>query len=178
MYPHSTAVSFCQSGIVVLVLFSYPLQLHPCRASLDKFLFPAPPTTTINENRLGGGVRSGTTTGGRFPAAQAPYLDDVDGGPEEEEEDTSTLAEAPSPGGGGSKPTHLAAGKTVANSVATNEVEIPLGRFIVESSVILFSTFLIAMFVSSLETVLGFVGATGSTTISFILPSVFCAFFF
>ncbi|GAA5856089.1 hypothetical protein JCM5353_003589, partial [Sporobolomyces roseus] len=41
------------------------------------------------------------------------------------------------------------------------------------SSVILFSTFVIAMFVSSLETVLGFVGATGSTTISFILPSLF-----
>ncbi|GAA5867105.1 hypothetical protein JCM5353_003278, partial [Sporobolomyces roseus] len=44
MYPHSTAVSICQSGIVVLVLFSYPLQLHPARASLDKFLFPSPIT--------------------------------------------------------------------------------------------------------------------------------------
>jgi amino acid permease len=32
------------------------------------------------------------------------------------------------------------------------------------------------MFVSSLEVVLGFVGATGSTTISFILPAIFCEY--
>jgi len=53
------------------------------------------------------------------------------------------------------------------------EVDIPLGRFVVETSFILLATFLIALFTDSLETVLGFVGATGSTTISFILPAVF-----
>jgi len=53
------------------------------------------------------------------------------------------------------------------------EVDIPLVRFVLETSFILLATFLIALFVDSLETVLGFVGATGSTMISFILPAVF-----
>ncbi|GAA5924745.1 hypothetical protein JCM1841_004135 [Sporobolomyces salmonicolor] len=110
MYPHTTLVSIGQLGIVVLVLFSYPLQLHPARASLDKFLFPHP-TPSDDDDTL---------------------VDDHAGGD-----------------------------------------DIPLGRFVLESSLILFATFCIAMFVSSLETVLGFVGATGSTTISFILPSIF-----
>jgi amino acid permease len=112
MYPRTNIVMIGQVGIVILVLFSYPLQLHPARASLDKFLFPQ-----------------------RVPTSDD---DDVD-----EHSDGD---------------------------------EIPLGRFVVESGALLFTTFLIAMFVSSLETVLGFVGATGSTTISFILPSVFCAY--
>ncbi|GAA6049356.1 hypothetical protein JCM3770_007305 [Rhodotorula araucariae] len=112
MYPRTTLVSIGQVGITILVLFSYPLQLHPARASLDKFLFPHRPSDA----------------------------------------DDCTLA-ADDHGGAGD--------------------EIPLGRFVVESAVLLFATFMIAMFVSSLEVVLGFVGATGSTTISFILPAVF-----
>lgn len=114
MYPRSTLVSIGQVGITILVLFSYPLQLHPARASLDKFLFP----TTSSED------------------------DDA----------------------------------TIVGDDHGRGDEIPLGRFVIESAVLLFATFVIAMFVSSLEVVLGFVGATGSTTISFILPSVFCAF--
>lgn len=109
MYPRTRLVSFCQVGITILVLFSYPLQLHPARASLDKFLFPVQPAEGDEASDHGSGD------------------------------------------------------------------EIPLGRFVIESGVLLFSTFVIAMFVSSLEVVLGFVGATGSTTISFILPAVFCA---
>lgn len=120
MYPRTKVVLIGQVGIVVLVLFSYPLQLHPARASLDKFLFP---------HRVA--------------------LSDDD------RDDGSNADEDCSHGGGGGD-------------------EIPLGRFVLESAALLFATFLIAMFVSSLEIVLGFVGATGSTTISFILPSVFC----
>lgn len=119
MYPRTKVVLIGQVGIVVLVLFSYPLQLHPARASLDKFLFP---------HRVA--------------------LSDDD------RDDGSNAEEDCSHGGGGGD-------------------EIPLGRFVLESAALLFATFLIAMFVSSLEIVLGFVGATGSTTISFILPSVF-----
>lgn len=116
MYPRNKLVSIGQVGITILVLFSYPLQLHPARASLDKFLFPHPT-------------------------------------PAEAEDDDTAIAPVDDHGSGD---------------------DIPLTRFVVESAVLLFSTFFIAMFVSSLETVLGFVGATGSTTISFILPSVFC----
>ena len=145
MYPHSTAVSICQSGIVVLVLFSYPLQLHPARASLDKFLFPSPNPTSSSSS-------SSTATTSTPPATRRLSESDVSDEDDEEEDSISdTLVSSSS-----------------EQHVAQQEPEIPLTRFIIESSLILFSTFLIAMFVTSLETVLGFVGATGSTTISFI----------
>ncbi|GAA5939860.1 aspartate/glutamate transporter [Sporobolomyces koalae] len=150
MYPHSTAVSICQSGIVILVLFSYPLQLHPCRASLDKLLFPTRPTTTTTTTRSTRKTRNTNKNSNRFRDGSDSETEQEQS--EEEEEDSSTI---------------------LSTESQSQETEIPLTRFIVESSVILFSTFVIAMFVSSLETVLGFVGATGSTTISFILPSIF-----
>ncbi|KAL8287637.1 hypothetical protein RQP46_003495 [Phenoliferia psychrophenolica] len=104
MYPHSVLVSICQLALVVLVLFSYPLQVHPARASLDKAIFPP--------------------------------SDDAESGDHD-------------------------------------SAEIPLGRFVVETSAILLTTFLISMFVDDLSVILGFVGATGSVSISFILPSVY-----
>ena len=36
MYKNSAAATFGRAAIVVLMLFSYPLQAHPCRGSLDK----------------------------------------------------------------------------------------------------------------------------------------------
>ncbi|GAA6009585.1 hypothetical protein JCM11491_001024 [Sporobolomyces phaffii] len=164
MYPHSTAVSICQSGIVILVLFSYPLQLHPARASLDKFLFPSSPSSSSSSlpQRAPSVVaaRPARRSSRRGLSAESESEEEED----DEEEDTSTLADDP-------KAFSSATPRDAA--AASSETEIPLARFIVESSVILFATFVIAMFVSSLETVLGFVGATGSTTISFILPSIF-----
>lgn len=35
-YPKTVMVSIAQTGIVIMVLLSYPLQIHPARASLDK----------------------------------------------------------------------------------------------------------------------------------------------
>lgn len=100
MYPHSLLVSICQFGIVILVLFSYPLQLHPCRASLDKVIrTPAPLVGADGKDRL------------------------------------------PIAGGGGD---HGEEGE-----------EIPLGFFVIETGFVLFTTFLISLFVEKLETVLG-----------------------
>lgn len=43
MYPSTTLfVALGQLAIIVLVLFSYPLQVHPCRNCLDKVFDPAP----------------------------------------------------------------------------------------------------------------------------------------
>jgi len=108
-YPPSTFISICRVFIVILVLFSYPLQLHPCRASLDKVL--------------------------SF-------------GPKPDEDDALLHSDHPS---------H----------------EIPLLKYILMTCSILLLTFIIAINVSRLDLVLGFVGSTGSTTISFILPSIF-----
>jgi len=38
MYPSSPVISIAQVAIGLLVLLSYPLQVHPCRASLDKVI--------------------------------------------------------------------------------------------------------------------------------------------
>jgi amino acid permease len=46
-------------------------------------------------------------------------------------------------------------------------------RFATISTAIILLSYIVSMSVSSLDTVLAYVGATGSTTISFILPGLF-----
>ncbi|GAA94826.1 uncharacterized protein L969DRAFT_97211 [Mixia osmundae IAM 14324] len=110
-YHNSVLASIVRIGVTLFVLFSYPLQLHPCRASLDKVL------------------------AGQQAVAKAA----VEG----------TQQEEPTP--------H----------------EIPQGKFIAMTVGILVATYTIAMNVQNLSVVLGIVGATGSTTVSFILPGLF-----
>lgn len=63
MYPHSLLVSTCQLGLVVLVLFSYPLQVHPSRASLDKAIFPP----TDDEDGIDDGILVGDHDSAEIP---------------------------------------------------------------------------------------------------------------
>ncbi|KAK9324144.1 transmembrane amino acid transporter protein-domain-containing protein [Lipomyces orientalis] len=114
MYASSFSSAVGRAAIVVLVLFSYPLQCHPCRASLDHIYthFILPPASSPVRRSAGGG-------------------------------------------GGGHK------------------TSIPKRRFVVLTAVIISLSYIVAIAVSSLETVLAFVGATGSTSISFILPGIF-----
>ncbi|KAI0031439.1 vacuolar amino acid transporter 5 [Vararia minispora EC-137] len=113
MYPATSLfVAVGQLAIAVLVLFSYPLQVHPCRNCLDKvFHF----NTTAAPGELGG--------------------DDGD---------------------------HTA-----------SESEMTPFKFFVLTMAIVASGFWIAFFVDDLQMVLSFVGSTGSTAISFILPGLF-----
>lgn len=97
-YHDSELINICRAGIVILVLFSYPLQIHPCRASVTH-LFPAPSSA--------------------------------------------------SPAG--------------AEAV----------KHILITTFLLLITFVISINITQLELVLGIIGATGSTTISFILPALF-----
>ncbi|KAH9013268.1 transmembrane amino acid transporter protein-domain-containing protein [Lactarius pseudohatsudake] len=108
MYPSSSLfIAIGQLAIATLVLFSYPLQVHPCRNCLDKVF--------------------------NFDAAS----DKDDVGDEHGSGDMTPLK----------------------HSVLTTAV--------------VAGGFTIAYFVDNLEMVLSFVGATGSTTISFILPGLF-----
>ncbi|KAI8327611.1 transmembrane amino acid transporter protein-domain-containing protein [Blakeslea trispora] len=99
-YPQTHFVALGRLAIVILVIFSYPLQAHPCRASIDKIL------DTIQH-----------------------------------------------------KPT---------------EVSESFDRryWIVTTSIVVLSYF-VAISISQLDIVLSFVGSTGSTAISFILPGLF-----
>ncbi|OLL25541.1 Vacuolar amino acid transporter 5 [Neolecta irregularis DAH-3] len=103
----SLASTIGRTAIVLLVLFSFPLQAHPCRASLEHIIMWRPQMFLKSHN------------------AATPR---------------HTRSEC---------------------------------RFALLTSIILVCSYAVSMTVTSLERVLAFVGATGSTAISFILPGLF-----
>lgn len=111
---------------MVLVTFSYPLQVHPCRASVDAVLKWRP-----------NGSRSARNSPNGSPARTVPLL-------------TGSSAQ---PG---------------ARNDTIGEL-----RFALITTVIIVMSYIVAMTVSSLDKVLAYVGSTGSTSISFILPGLF-----
>lgn len=130
MYPPSVASTIGRAAIVVLVMFSYPLQVHPCRASVDAVLKWRPfKNKTKSSSSDGSPSRAGLLT--------------------------PTPAPLPPPKSAGSAD--------------------PMGdvRFAAITTVIIVLSYIVAMTVSSLEKVLAYVGSTGSTSISFILPGLF-----
>ncbi|KAF2175759.1 hypothetical protein K469DRAFT_756014 [Zopfia rhizophila CBS 207.26] len=121
IYPTAVASTIGRLAIVILVMFSYPLQIHPCRASIDACLKWRP-------------RRRNTQT--------------------ESSPSRNTLL---NPSKSSSKPA----------------AEIGDIRFAIITTILIVLSFVVAMTVSSLEKVLAYVGSTGSTTISFILPGLF-----
>ncbi|KAL5537142.1 hypothetical protein ACEPAF_965 [Sanghuangporus sanghuang] len=118
MYPSTSLfIAVGQLAIVILVLFSYPLQVHPCRNCLDKVFLD----------------------GEALIHHKAPADDD--------ESDVFD-------------PDHV-----------PHEMS-PLKHTLLTAAIIACG-FSIAFFVDDLQLVLSFVGSTGSTTISFILPGLF-----
>lgn len=119
MYPSTSLfIAIGQLAIVILVLFSYPLQVHPCRNCLDKVFHAGKPHIPIK-----------------------PFGD-------EEEEDGPVDEDH-------------------------SHAEMTSFKHTVLTTAIIAFGFLIAFFVDDLQLVLSFVGSTGSTTISFILPGLF-----
>jgi amino acid permease len=124
-YAPSVSVTIGRAAIVVLVVFSYPLQVHPCRASVDAVLKWRPKSTSKS---------SGPSSIDSSPPRNVPLLQ---------------------------------AGKK------RNNDELGETRFAAITTVIMILSYIVAMTVSSLEAVLAYVGSTGSTSISFILPGLF-----
>ena len=121
MYPTAAASTIGRLAIVILVMFSYPLQIHPCRASIDACMKWRP---RRRNQREGSPSRN------------------------------SLMTNMPKPG-------------------APQNREMSDLKFAIISTVLIVLSFITAMTVSSLEKVLAYVGSTGSTTISFILPGLF-----
>ena len=103
-------------------MFSYPLQVHPCRASVDAVLKWRP--------------RKRVDSPSSSPSRSVPLL----------------------PSGRSGKIKEDGIGET---------------RFAAITTLIIVLSYLVAMTVSSLDKVLAYVGSTGSTSISFILPGLF-----
>jgi amino acid permease len=124
-YAPSISATIGRAAIVVLVVFSYPLQVHPCRASVDAVLKWRPKSMIKS---------SGPSSVDSSPPRNIPLLPT------------------------GRKRNDEAIGET---------------RFAAITTAIIILSFIVAMTVSSLEAVLAYVGSTGSTAISFILPGLF-----
>ncbi|RYC56560.1 hypothetical protein CHU98_g9650 [Xylaria longipes] len=123
MYSPSIASTIAKAAIVILVTFSVPLQVHPCRASVDAVLKWRP-------NAIPG-------TQGRTGSPSSRLL----------------------------LPT---ATRSDHGSAPMSEL-----RFAVLTTILLVLAYTVALTVTSLERVLAYVGSTGSTAISFILPGLF-----
>ncbi|KAF1922779.1 uncharacterized protein M421DRAFT_104833 [Didymella exigua CBS 183.55] len=122
MYPTAAAATIGRFAIVILVMFSYPLQIHPCRASIDACAKWRP-------------RRSARACSDQEPSPSRRSL--------------------------------------VASAAPKPRAEMSDLRFAVVTTVLIVLSFITAMTVSSLSLVLAYVGSTGSTTISFILPGLF-----
>ncbi|KAL9022263.1 MAG: hypothetical protein Q9185_000505 [Variospora sp. 1 TL-2023] len=123
VYAPSVSSTIGKAAIVVLVMFSYPLQVHPCRASVDAVLKWRP----------------------------------------------AKRSESPQ-----SSPSRLAS--LLASSKSGPQIRgdgMGETRFAAITTAIIVLSYIVAMTVSSLEKVLAYVGSTGSTSISFILPGLF-----
>lgn len=120
MYPTAAASTIGRLAIVILVMFSYPLQIHPCRASIDACLKWKPRRRNQNESSPS---RNSLLNSPKSANKPKPEMGDV--------------------------------------------------RFAIITTILIILSFITAMTVSSLEKVLAYVGSTGSTTISFILPGLF-----
>ncbi|KAI8084094.1 transmembrane amino acid transporter protein-domain-containing protein [Gilbertella persicaria] len=106
-YPPSYFVAGGRLAMVISCIFSYPLQAHPCRASLDKVLTLLSPSKGLK---------------------------------------ASPLSSPPPPSA---------------------------FKYFAMTTTILIASYLVAITITELDLVLSFVGSTGSTTISFILPGLF-----
>lgn len=126
MYPPAIASTIGKAAIVILVMFSVPLQVHPCRASLDAVLKWRP------NKRSGSDGPSSPSNRYLLPTAAGPT--DSHGAP----------------------------------MAAMSEL-----RFALLTTFIIVLSYITALTVSQLDRVLAYVGATGSTSISFILPGLF-----
>ena len=124
-YLPSASATIGRAAIVVLVMFSYPLQVHPCRASVDAVLKWRPKSLSRS---------SGLSSLESSPPRDTPLL------PTGRKRHDDSLSET---------------------------------RFAVITTAIIILSFIVAMTVNSLEAVLAYVGSTGSTSISFILPGLF-----
>lgn len=134
-YAPSTSATIGRAAIVILVMFSYPLQVHPCRASVNAVLKWRP-----NKSFVSRWKSSASAT----PSGSASISD-------------------------GSPPRDV---PLLPTGVKRN-VEMSETRFAAITTLIIILSYIVAMTVSSLEAVLAYVGSTGSTSISFILPGLF-----
>ncbi|SAM83094.1 uncharacterized protein UBRO_03652 [Ustilago bromivora] len=163
MYPSTSFfVCFGRVSIIILTVFSYPLQVHPCRASLDKVFSKASRRQQILDDAAADASLLASQDGGEGEDAIEPYHDD---------ENVPSQPRQPNP-------PQQQQQQQQQQDLTESDEEIPLGKWCLMTAGILSTTFIISLLVDDLSIILGFVGSVGSTTISFILPGVLYASLF
>ncbi|GMM35902.1 aspartate/glutamate transporter [Saccharomycopsis crataegensis] len=192
MYPAAISSTIGRIAIVVLVTLSFPLQCHPARASINHIVHyisvrkieieSRANSVSSHIQRTASGIFralsfSSTNSGSNLltPRAsgsrnysstnlnsdqQAPLIPNTlnASAPATDVEDEADSLVIP---------------KMRKNKKHATVVELPTKKFIILTTIIVLFSYILALKVRSLEHVLGFVGATGSTSISFILPGIF-----
>lgn len=146
LYPQSTSSIIGRIAIALLVMLAFPLQCHPARSSIHNillFFFPDL-ETKLSESST---ARASTTTSSE-PTERTPLVRSI-----------SSLEE-----------NELAVEQGSIRDVPT---DMDRRLFLSITAGIIIPSYIVAMSVHSLDKVLAIVGATGSTSISFILPGIF-----
>lgn len=146
MYPKDSIPSLVgRLCIVIMVSLSFPLQCHPCRGSVNHVLHF---------------IQNGVLTDGPSRSPGGGYLPIPDAN-DSQSADESFISTTPMEGG--------------HDTDGHDPVIVPLTKkkFYIITTVIVVASYITAISVKSLAHVLAFVGSTGSTSISFILPGLF-----
>ncbi|ODV87873.1 hypothetical protein CANARDRAFT_192817 [[Candida] arabinofermentans NRRL YB-2248] len=151
MYPDSITSTIGRMSIVILVALSYPLQANPARASINHVAY------FLNDTHLAKSIRSfsrSTTTSSYSTTAAERH----------------SLIVSP---GSTNKNAIADESMTYENETAEHSVELTNKKLIIITTIIVVLSYVVSLTITSLEHVLAFVGSTGSTSISFILPGFF-----
>lgn len=155
MYPKDSILSLIgRLCIVIMVGLSYPLQCHPCRGSINHVIFFI----------TNGFKKDQKTTRARNTPEYTSLASDA--GSQSDSHVDSIVDET-------FISTTPVEGAQDSDGHYPIVVKLTSKMFYIITTMILVFSYLVAITVTSLEHVLAFVGSTGSTSISFILPGLF-----
>lgn len=152
MYPKDSISSLIgRLCIVIMVSLSFPLQCHPCRGSINHVIHFL--TVGITSAKVRSSRDGYTSLQSDIESINSIATDSI--------QEDSFISTTPMEG--------------AQDTDGHDPIIVPLTskRFYGITTVIVILSYLVAISVQSLEHVLAFVGSTGSTSISFILPGVF-----
>lgn len=167
MYPKNSILSLIgRLSIVIMVSLSYPLQCHPCRGSVNHVYYYLTKGFSKEETpKLRNHPSVLNSAGHRYS---------TDGETLGLTADIESVADTNSIGADESfVSTTPVEGAQDTDGHGPIIVPLTSRRFYIITTCIVALSYLVAVTVTSLEHVLAFVGSTGSTSISFILPGLF-----
>jgi amino acid permease len=180
-YKSSVSSTVGRVAIVVLVMLSYPLQCHPARASINHIIHYFTHVSKLSNtlsSKLSTVFDTLSTLSQRSDTASSSLVQPQQVQPQPPQQVQQVPVQEPVP-------------EPRTDRVLSNEFDVlieydelteeagqgvaPLigARFYIITTLILVFSYLVAITVTSLAHVLAFVGSTGSTSISFILPGIF-----